>query len=145
VSIVFELLGAACVVGVLYSIEKNDSIADAFKYINFESTISIISGIFLSVFIAFTCGVIFQYLFRQLFTFEYTNRLKQFGALFAGFGITSIIYFLLMKGLKGTTLFSPNSITWVNNNITTLLIIIFIVIVLICFLLQHYAKVNPFK
>lgn len=145
VSIVFELLGAASVVGILFSIEQNDNIADAFKYINFESTISIISGIFLSVFIAFTCGVVFQYLFRQLFTFEYANRLKQFGALFAGFGITSIVYFLLIKGLKGTTLFSPDSIAWVDHNIVSLLIIIFITIVVICFLLQHYAKVNPLK
>jgi phosphate/sulfate permease len=145
VSIVFELLGAAFVVGILFSIEKNDSIADAFQYINFESTISIITGIFLSVFIAFFCGVVFQYLFRQLFTFEYANRLKQFGAIFAGFGITSIVYFLLIKGLKGTTLFNPNSIAWVNDNIILLLVIIFIVIVLICFLLQHYTQVNPLK
>lgn len=145
VSIVFELLGAAMVVGVLFSFEKNDSISEAFKYINFESTISIVTGIFLSVFIAFTCGVVFQYLFRQLFTFDYTARLKQFGALYAGLGITSIVYFLLIKGLKGTTLFSPTSIAWVNSNIITILIILFITVVIICFLLQHYAKINPLK
>src|SRR5690606_8336163 len=145
VSIVFELLGAASVVGILFSIDQNDNIADALKYINFESTISIISGIFLSVFIAFTCGVVFQYLFRQLFTFEYANRLKQFGALFAGFGITSIVYFLLIKGLKGTTLFNPDSIAWVNDHLIILIVVIFISISLICFLLQYFANVNPLK
>jgi len=145
VSIVFELLGAAMVVGVLFSIEKNDSISEAFKYINFDSTISIITGIFLSVFIAFTCGVIFQYLFRQLFTFDYTKRLKQFGALYAGLGITSIVYFLLIKGLQGTTLFSAHSVAWVTNNIVFILPTLFIVVVLICFILQRYAQMNPLK
>jgi len=145
VSIVFELLGAAMVVGVLFSIEKNDSISEAFKYINFDSTISIITGIFLSVFIAFTCGVIFQYLFRQLFTFDYTRRLKQFGALYAGLGITSIVYFLLIKGLQGTTLFNADSVAWITNNIVFILPTLFIVVVLICFLLQRYARVNPLK
>src|SRR5690606_17712343 len=75
VSIVFELLGAAMVVGILFSIDKNDNISEALNYINFESTVSIVSGIFLSVVIAFTSGVVFQYLFRQLFTFDYTKRL----------------------------------------------------------------------
>src|SRR5690606_28284789 len=145
VSIVFELLGAAMIVGILFSIEKNDSISEAFKYINFDSTISIIAGIFLSVFIAFTCGIIFQYLFRQVFTFDYTKRLKQFGALFAGLGITSIVYFLLIKGLKGTTLFNPSSVTWINENIIAILVLLFFVVSLICFLLQRYARINPLK
>jgi len=145
VSIVFELLGAAMVVGILFSIEKNDSISEAFKYINFDSTISIITGIFLSVFIAFTCGVVFQYLFRLLFTFDYTKRLKQFGALYAGLGITSIVYFLLIKGLQGTTLFNPDSTLWITDNIAPILTALFILVVLICFLLQRYAQVNPLK
>src|SRR5690606_34961295 len=116
VSIVFELLGAAMVVGILFSIDKNDSISEALKYINLDSTLTIIGGIFLSVFIAFTCGVVFQYLFRKLFTFDYTKRLNQFGALYAGLGITSLVYFLFIKGLKGTTLINESTTSWINDN-----------------------------
>ena len=145
VSIVFELLGAAMVVGILFSIDKNESISEAFKYINFDSTITIVSGIFLSVFIAFTFGVVFQYLFRKLFTFDYTKRLKQFGALYAGLGITSIVYFLFIKGLKGTTLVDPANILWINDHIFPILLVLYLIIVIICFLLQRYANVNPLK
>ena len=142
VSIVFELLGAAMVVGILFSIDKNDSIGEALNYVNFDSTISIVSGIFLSVFIAFTCGAVFQYLFRRLFTFDYTRRLKTFGAVFAGMGITSIVYFLLIKGLKGTTLIDSDLIDQITSNIIPILGGLFLTISLICFLLQERVALS---
>src|SRR5690606_15627316 len=79
VSIVFELLGAAFMTCILFSLEKNEPIQEAFKYFNFESTASIVSGIFLSIIIAFTAGAIFQFLFRSLFTFEYEKKLMRYG------------------------------------------------------------------
>jgi len=145
VSIVFELLGAAMVVGILFSIDKNDNISEALNYINFDSTVSIVSGIFLSVVIAFTSGVVFQYLFRQLFTFDYTKRLKKFGAVFAGLGVTCIVYFLLIKGLKGTTLVDSGLINEVTANIVPILTGLYLTVTLICFLLQRFAGVNPLK
>src|SRR5690606_28877175 len=45
VSIVFELLGAAAIVGFLFAAEKGEPIGEVMKYINVESTFSIISGI----------------------------------------------------------------------------------------------------
>src|SRR5690554_3806556 len=41
VSIVFELLGAAWMVGLLLTIEKNDPISASLQYINIDSTFSI--------------------------------------------------------------------------------------------------------
>src|SRR5690606_13372139 len=135
--------GAAMVVGILFSIDKNDNISEALNYINFDSTVSIVSGIFLSVVIAFTSGVVFQYLFRQLFTFDYTKRLKKFGAVFAGLGVTCIVYFLLIKGLKGTTLVDSGLINEVTANIVPILTGLYLTVTLICFLLQRFAGVNP--
>jgi len=82
VSIVFELLGAALMVGLLFTAEKNDPLSASLQYINIESTFSIIAGIFLSIFIAFTAVFLVQYLARMVFSFQYENRLAQFGALF---------------------------------------------------------------
>lgn len=116
VSIVFELLGASLMAGILFSMAKNESINDIWKYINFETTQSIVSGIFLSVLIAFTAGALVQYLCRLLFTFQIEEKLHKFGAIFSGFGITSIVYFLLIKGLKGTTILSKSTSKWIVDN-----------------------------
>lgn len=145
VSIVFELLGAALMVGLLFTAEKNDPLSASLQYINIESTFSIIAGIFLSIFIAFTAGILVQYLARMVFSFQYENRLAQFGALFSGLGITSIVYFLLIKGMKGTTLFDPTFIEWILDNTWIVLAGIFIFSTLLCFILQRFYNVNPLK
>ena len=70
VSIVFELMGAA----VALSLIKMYTDPDALKlgeYINSEKALAIISGILLSVVVAFSSGVIVQYLTRLLFSFNY--------------------------------------------------------------------------
>ena len=84
VSIVFELLGSSLMAGFLFSMAKNDTISDIWKYINFESTGNIVSGIFLSILIAFTAGVLIQYFCRLIFTFQFEEKLKKFGAIFSG-------------------------------------------------------------
>lgn len=145
VSIVFELLGAAMMVGLLFSIDKNETFSEALKYINIESTFSIISGIFLSILIAFSAGIIVQYFCRLIFTFQYENRLAKLGALFSGAGITSIIYFLLIKGMKGTTLMSPESVDWIDANTIWMLVAVFVIATALCLVLQFVYKINPLK
>lgn len=145
VSIVFELLGAATVTGILFSFEKNDAINSIFSYINFSSTGSIISGIFLSIIIAFTSGVIIQYLSRLLFSFQYKKNVQNFGAVFSGLGLTAIVYFLLIKGLKGTTIISKENQAWINDHTLIILLGIFVVTTFTCLLLQRLAKVNPLR
>lgn len=145
VSIVFELLGAALVAGFLFSLEKNHSITEAFSYINFKSTANIVSGIFLSILIAFSAGVVIQYLCRLLFTFQYQNRLLRFGAVFSGVGLTAIVYFLLIKGLKGTTIIPSGTMKFITSNTMFILATIFVATTLLCFILQRTIKLNPLK
>ena len=103
VSIVFELLGAAVVMA-LIKIGASDTLAlgDLSSFINTDKATEIISGIFLSVIIAFTIGAVVQWLSRLVFTFEYEKKIKNFGALFGGICLTAIGYFIIFKGLKGT-------------------------------------------
>ncbi|MBT8262111.1 MAG: inorganic phosphate transporter [Bacteroidia bacterium] len=103
VSIVFELLGAAVVMS-LIKISNSDTavLGDLGNYINTAKAMEIISGILLSVVIAFSVGAIVQYLSRLIFTFHYEKKIKNFGALFGGVALTAITYFIFMKGLKGT-------------------------------------------
>lgn len=145
VSIIFELLGAAFVAGILFSIEKNEPTGLMFRYINAGSVFNILLGIFLSIIIAFTIGIIVQYLCRLVFTFDYESRLKKYGAIYAGIGITAIIYFLLIKGLKGTTLISEKGIEWVSSNQYIILLALFVSGTAICKILQTLWQVNPLR
>ncbi len=145
VSIVFELLGASLMSGILFSMSKNEGINDIWKYINFESTNNIVSGIFLSVLIAFTAGVIVQYVCRLIFTFQIEDKLNKFGAIFSGIGITSIVYFLLIKGLKGTTLLTKEELKWVSSNTLVILVVLFLISTTILWVLQRSFKINPMK
>lgn len=145
VSIVFELLGAALIVGVLMTVDKNGTINDAFKFINFDSTSTIISGIFLSILIAFTAGIVIHYLTRLVFTFDYQANLGKYGALYAGLGLSAIMYFLLIKGLKGTTLLSTDIKAWIDVHTISIIASLFVFNTVVCFVLQRFAKINPLK
>ena len=145
VSIVFELLGASMIMGFLFAAEKGESIGEVMKYINLDSTFSIISGIFLSILIAFTAGLIIQFFVRSAFTFQYEKRLKSLGVPFSGLGITVIIYFLLIKGLKGTTLAQGEWVGMMLDNVVIMMLLVLVVAIGICFWLQRQYGVNPLK
>lgn len=103
VSIVFNLLGAAVIMSLIkISASDSQTIADLGSYINTQKAITIISGIVMSVFIAFTIGAIVQWVSRLVFTFQYENKIKNFGAIFGAICLTAITYFIFLKGLKGT-------------------------------------------
>ncbi|MBL4663157.1 MAG: inorganic phosphate transporter, partial [Flavobacteriaceae bacterium] len=103
VSIVFNLLGAAIVMSLIkISGSDTQTIADLGNYINTKKAIEIISGILLSVVIAFSVGAFVQWISRMIFTFQYEKKIKNFGAIFGGIALTAILYFIFMKGLKGT-------------------------------------------
>lgn len=145
VSIIFELLGASLMAGILFSLSKNENINEIWKYINFESTNNIVSGIFLSVLISFTAGAVIQFLCRLLFTFQFEEKLNRYGAVFSGAGITGIIYFLLIKGLKGTTLLSSETAAWLNANTVLILAAIFVISSVLLFIIQKAINYNPLK
>ncbi|MEY8849731.1 anion permease [Psychroserpens sp. XS_ASV72] len=107
VSIVFNLLGAAVVMSIIkISDSDSETLADLATYINTEKAIEIISGILLSVLIAFTVGAIVQWVSRLIFTFNYEKKIKNFGIVFGGVALTAITYFIFLKGLKGTPYYS---------------------------------------
>jgi len=160
VSIVFELLGAA--VGVsLIKLSASDQIikletggekiAQLSDYINSDKALLIIAGILLSVVVAFTAGAIIQYLSRLLFSFKYEKNLKYFGALWGGLAITSITYFILIKGLKGSAYASYEMSDglilkeWVKVHAVSIITVSFVAWVIILQLLSFIKKFDILK
>ncbi|MCI2229307.1 inorganic phosphate transporter [Polaribacter sp. MSW13] len=103
VSIVFELLGAAvCISLIKISAHDSHAISEIWEYINHKKALEIIQGILLSVVVAFSVGAIVQFFSRLIYSFNFDKRATYISALFGGFAITAITYFIIIKGLKGT-------------------------------------------
>ncbi len=146
VSIVFELLGASVVTGLLM-IGSSEATAglSILDVINYEKAIEIIAGIFLSVAVAFTVGAVVQWFCRLLFTFHFERRLKKYGALFGGFAIAIIIYFLLVKGVKGASFITDEVASGIVSNGVPIFFGSFAIGTVLLFLLQRTANINPLK
>ena len=145
VSIVFELLGAAVAISVIKIMNSDDSFGEMASYINSEKALMIITGILLSIVVAFTLGAIIQYLTRVLFTFNYIRNIKYFGSVWGGIAITAITYFILIKGAKGSSFISPENLEWIKTNSITILIYSFIGWCIILQLLCWIVKLNILK
>jgi len=152
VSIVFELLGAAVAVTVVKIKTAGGTVlAELSQYINSEKALAIISGILLSVVFAFTIGAIVMYLARLLFSFNYGKSLKYFGSAFGGIAITAITYFMLIKGIKGSSfadfeLASGETVNdWVKHNSVLVLLLSFIGWTIIIQLLRWIFNIDILK
>ncbi|MDH3246772.1 MAG: inorganic phosphate transporter, partial [Saprospiraceae bacterium] len=136
VSIVFELLGAAVAISAI-KIFTDPNALQLYEYINSAKALAIISGILLSVVIAFTCGVIAQYFSRLLFSFDYEKNMRRFGAFWGGLGIMAITYFMLIKGAKGASFMSSDFVTLIREKTTLIMVVSFFGWSLILFVLNR--------
>ncbi len=127
VSLVFELLGSAVAVA-SYKIAHDSglSINNLDLFINSGKAMMIISGILISVVIAFTVGGILMYISRLLFSFRYKKAFSRGGALWCGISLTGIIYFAIFKGLKGSGLIPEEIIGYINDNTLVALLAIWV-------------------
>ena len=142
VSIVFELLGAAVVMALLKILVEGESqMYNLTEYINTEKATAIIVGILLSVFIAFLIGAIIQWISRVIFTFQYNNKMKVAGVIFGGLALSSIVYFVLYKGMKGTPYY-VNFKDVLERNIVVVLTVITGLSLLFSFIYSQVLKRN---
>jgi len=144
VSIVFELLGAAVAISVIKILNTPDSL-NLWEYINTAKALTIVFGILLSIIVAFFSGAIVQFFTRLLFTFDYANRLKKYGALWGGVAMTSITFFILVKGSKGATFMTPEMVSMIKNNTFLIMFIIFLITAVLFQILISFFKVNILK
>ena len=143
VSMVFELLGGTFALALIkvYSSEGTLGLGDL---INTDKALSVIMAIFVSVAIAFFFGMLVQWLARIVFSFNYKKNMKYSIGIFGGIAATSIIYFMLIKGLKDSSFMTAEYKDWIHNN-TWMLTGAFFVFFTILMQVLHICKVNVFK
>jgi len=153
VSIVFELLGAAVAVSLIKISGLGSEFGDLVNYINVEKASQIILGILLSVFIAFSIGALVQFISRSILSYNYEQKSKWVGSVFGGVALTSISYFILMKGIKGTSyakesydlLDGATISSFLETEVFMISIVSFILLSLISYMLIFSFKVNIYK
>jgi len=145
VSIVFNMLGAAVFVALIKIGQTDSSAADLNSYINSSKALAIISGILLSVIIAFIAGAIIQYLTRLLFTFEFTKKLKRYGAIWGAVALTAITFFIVIKGAKHSTVISPEIREYISANTKMILLYSVIFWAVVLQLVMWFTKANILK
>lgn len=143
VSLVFELLGGTVAIA-LVKIAHSDGALQLGDLLNTDKAFTVILAIFLSVAIAFFFGSVVQYISRLIFTFNYKKHTKYFIALFGGLAATSIIYFMLIKGLKESSFMDGELKTLIYSNTYKVVWGAFIFFTILMQVL-HWLKVNVFK
>ncbi len=142
VSMVFELLGGSTALA-LMKMFADPSLTYA-GLINTDKAFTVILAIFLSVAIAFVFGIVVQWISRLVFTFHYKEHLRYTIGLFGGLSVTSIAYFLLVKGLGGASFMTPAVKSWIAEN-TRVILVSFIIGFTVLMQVLHWCKVNVFK
>ena len=153
VSIVFELLGAAVAVALIKIANSGGGLSDLVNYINTSKASEIIYGILLSVVISFTVGAFVQWVARVLLSYNFEKKAKWVGALFGGIAITSITYFIFIKGIGGTNFAKQTfAITsgetikdFLEHNVYSIVMFNLVIWSLLSYGFMVFAKVNIYK
>ena len=141
VSLIFCLLGSAVAVA-LFKIgsDPNIHLEDLGSFLNTTKAMGVVSGILLSVILAFVSGTFVMWISRLLFSFRYMKMLRRLGAVWCGMSLTSILYFAVFKGLK-SQLAGTAFVEWVNEHLVLTLAGVWVVCALVLFFLQLF-RVN---
>ena len=150
VSIVFELLGAAVVISLIKLSALDSSFVELSDYINTSKATQIIFGIFFSVVVAFSIGALIQFISRIILSFKFEEKAKWMGSLFGGIALTSIFYFIVIKGLKGTP-YSENQYdilgglsisNFIDINLTMIVLLSLLILTILSYLFNSVFKLN---
>lgn len=115
VSLVFELFGGAFAMSLIKS--WSDPGLNIAEMMNTGKALSMIMAIFISVAVAFFFGTVVQYLSRLLMTFTYKGpALKWKIGIFGGLAATSIIYFMVIKGIGNFSFISRETMAAINSH-----------------------------
>lgn len=144
VSLVFELLGAATAISII-KVYTDPNALPFYEYINSAKALAIISGILVSVVIAFSAGMAVQYVSRALFSFDYEKRLRYLGAPWGGLAIAAITYFMVLKGAEGASFLTEDILHYFNTHTWTILAAAFIGSTIVLQLLALFTQFDILK
>jgi phosphate/sulfate permease len=145
VSLISSLFAGSIAVALLKLDAEGKNFSELGNYINSARALGIFTAIILSVFISFFVGSVVQYISRLIFTFDFESRLKRYGAIWASVALTSITYFIFVKGAKGATFIPPDVVKFVTENTAMFLGANIVFWTIILQLLLWFTNINILK
>lgn len=140
VSLVFGILGSATATA-FYKDSQN-----VMEYLNTDQAMGIVSGILISVVIAFTIGTLVMWFSRLIFSFRYQRPFRWYGFAWCGFAMTAICYFAIYKGLRGSALEQSLGLTglmeWIDAHFALALLTGYAGFSLLMAICQHLLMTN---
>lgn len=140
VSMVFELLGGSVAMAWVKSASSHGTLQFASMF-NTDKALQVILAIFFSVAIAFVFGAVVQWITRLILTFDYRKRLKWWAGILGGIAVTSIVYFMLIKGLADASFMTADKKVWVAAHTGQLVLWCFVGSAVLMQIL-YFLKVN---
>jgi phosphate/sulfate permease len=112
VSIIFSLLGASFALSIIKINQSGLLLSDLTRYINVGKSLAVISGILVSIALAFIIGFLIQWVIRIIFTFQYQRRIRYFGSLLGGITFCFLTFSILNE---------TKQVSWMPEGFTSLL------------------------
>lgn len=145
VSLVFELLGAGLGVAVAVVASGTGLSAQVADYIHGARALGMISGIFCSVAVAFSCGTAVMWFSRLLFSFRYQRVYRYLGACWCAVSMTAITWFAVFKGLKNSVLVSRETLDFLSAHLPVATLCVFVLWFLAAEIARRLLKLNVLK
>lgn len=145
VTLIFGLLGGSLAVGIYKIIASGQDFQLLSTFINTSNVLIFVSAILLSVVLAFIAGAFIQFITRLIFTFNYKTIFKKFGAIWCGIALTSLSYFLIIKGLKGATFLTESNQEWIASHTQLILLYLFLFWAVFTQILIMFTKIEVLK
>ncbi|MFY8161030.1 MAG: inorganic phosphate transporter [Candidatus Kapaibacteriota bacterium] len=125
VTLIFGLLGGSLAIGMLKILGQGQDLSLISQYINSANILTFVSAILVSIVLAFTAGALIQFLTRLIFSFNYKPTFRKYGSIWAGVALTSLSYFVIIKGLKGATFLTDDNHAWIKGHTQLIMFILF--------------------
>ncbi len=145
VSLVFEFIGGTVAMAAIKVAALGGAGGEIFAYLNVERVVTIVSSIGLSIVFAFVFGFAIQFLTRVVFTFDYERPFRRFGAVYSALGVTGIVYFVLVKGAKGSALLGAQQAAWIEQNMVVLLAFVAVVLTVAFQVMIQFTRWNVLR
>jgi len=107
--------------------------------------LKIIFSILLSIVVAFTFGLVIQWVARIIFSFNFTKIMRYLGGVWGGLITTGILYFLFLKGLKHASFVSDAMKDTILNNQDFYLIVTFLALTVLLQILIWITHFNVLR
>lgn len=149
VSLVFELLGAAIAAAIFSLCTRSEEglfdLNQLGDYINSANALRIISGIFASVIVAFTCGCCVMWFSRLLFSFRWWKSYPYIGAVWCAVSLTVITCFTVFKGLSHSSILPERILNMLLDNVPATCGATALAWLVIASILQYAFRVNTLR